>query len=121
MPEPFAPTAIIKRDTLLAPADLRETWCCTDYKPFQPTYNIDILTEGLDDGLILVALEALDDHLQTKKRLQSVCSEVIDRPLLIVCRLSDVGSEEMRMAAVMHTCLMCMLPEPQASCTSALL
>lgn len=46
-----------------------------------PTYDIDVATERLDDGLLLVALEALDDHLFATNEQQCFKQLPLQMPL----------------------------------------
>ena len=74
LPDPFAPTATHRRVTLLLRGLLTPTclycWKCPNslaiHGTHEHTNDIDVLIKGLRNGLVFVALVALDDGLHAK-------------------------------------------------------
>jgi hypothetical protein len=58
------------KSVILGPLQTSMTGRSVPFGPFAPTDDIDVPAEGLYNGLVLVAFEALDDHLQTSQQMQ---------------------------------------------------
>ena len=63
-----------------------------DNLQFVPTYDIDVAAKWLDNGLVLIALEALDDHLVATNEQR--CEIYVSTSSLCHCLVHQCGGSE---------------------------